>query len=150
MALVISLILMVVLTLLGLASSLSSNFEVKLSGNKRGSTDAFYAADSGTQVVIAHLINFDLPGKYSGNKYEPFSDNANTTPNPTHARVFIEHFPDQTGAPRGLGISATQVNFEHYLIESTGEDQIDTNLVKSNCVIQQKVVRLVPTLQGGF
>ena len=55
MALVIALILMVVLTLLGLASSLSSTFEIKLSGNKRGSTGAFYSADTGVQVVMANI-----------------------------------------------------------------------------------------------
>ena len=148
-ALVIALVLMVVLTLLGLASSLSSNFEIKLSGNKRGSTDAFYAADSGVQVVMANIQNFDVPGKFSGAKYKPFSDGDNTTPNPTKAVVVIEHYPDQTGAPRGLGMSATQVNFEHYLIESSGEDRVDRSLIKSQSVIQQKVVRLVPTLQGG-
>ena len=70
-ALVIALVLMVVLTLIGLASTLSSTYEVKLSGNKRGSTDAFYAADSGVQVTVANIKNFDLPGQYVDEKYDP-------------------------------------------------------------------------------
>jgi hypothetical protein len=56
----------------------------------------------------------------------------------------------QTGCPRGLGFSASgNYEFVHYLIESTGKDQIELSPLKSTCDIQQKVVRLVPTLQGG-
>ncbi len=148
-ALVIALIMMIVLTLIGLAATFSSTFESRLSGNKRGSTDAFYAADSGVQVVLANVDNFDLPGKYTANKYEPFNGKNITDNNPTGASVIIENYPNQTGPPRGLGMSATQINFEHYMIESTGEDQIEMNPVRSKCTIQEKVVRLVPTLQGG-
>jgi hypothetical protein len=45
-ALVIALIMIVVLTLIGLASTFTSTFETSLSGNKRLSTDAFYIAES--------------------------------------------------------------------------------------------------------
>ena len=148
-ALVLALILMVVLTLIGLASTFSSTYEVKLSGNKRGSTDAFYAADSGVQVTTANIKNFDLPGKYVDEKYNPFTDSDNPNPNPTNASVEIQHYSNQAGAPRGFGMSATQVNYEHYMIESTGEDQIALNPVRSKCTIEEKVVRMVPTLQGG-
>jgi Tfp pilus assembly protein PilX len=143
-ALVVALILMIVLTLIGLASTFSSTYEIKLSGNKRGSTDAFYAADSGVQVTTANITNFDLPGQYIDEKYNP-----NLNPNPTNASVLIQHYGNQTGAPRGIGMSATQVNYEHYMIESTGEDQIELNPIRSKCVIEEKVVRMVPTLQGG-
>jgi hypothetical protein len=148
-ALVVALILMIVLTLIGLASTFSSTYEIKLSGNKRGSTDAFYAADSGVQVTTANIKNFDLPGQYLDGKYNPFADNNNPNPNPTLASVIIQHCGNQTGAPRGFGMSATQVNYEHYMIESSGEDQIELNPIRSKCVIEEKVVRMVPTLQGG-
>ena len=148
-ALVVALILMIVLTLIGLASTFSSTYEIKLSGNKRGSTDAFYAADSGVQVTTANIKNFDLPGQYVDDKYNPFTDNNNPNPNPTLASVIVQHYGNQTGAPRGFGMSATQVNYEHYMIESSGEDQIELNPVRSKCVIEEKVVRMVPTLQGG-
>ena len=146
--LVIALIMMIVLTLIGLAATFSSTFEIMLSGNKRGSTDAFYSADSGVQVTVANIENFDLPGKYVGNQYDPFIDSNN--PNPTNAKVTITYDTTQTGSPRGLGFSATgQYEFKHYMIGSTGQDQVESNPVKSNCTIQQKVVRLVPTMQGG-
>lgn len=147
-ALVIALIMIIVMTLIVLAASFTSNFEIKLAGNKRGATDAFFAADSGVQIVVANIENFDLPGKYFGNKYDPFTDPKNT--NPTKAQVQINYDGTQSGAPRGLGFSATgNYEFVHYLIESTGQDQIELSPVKSTCTIQEKVVRLVPTLQGG-
>ena len=148
-ALVIALIMMIVLTLIGLASTFSSTFEMKLSGNKRGSTDAFFAADSGVQVILANIQNFDLPERYADDKYDPFTDSKNPNPNPMNAKATITHQSDHKGAPRGSGYSATQFGFEHYLIQSTGQDQTDVGPAKSTCMVEEKVVRLVPTLQGG-
>jgi len=147
-ALVIALMMMIMLTLIGLGSIFTSTFEVKLSGNKRGSTNAFYAADSGIQVIMANIDNFNLPGKYVDNKYDPFTDPANS--NVTKAAVVITHIPDQHGSPRGSGFSATHFEFIYYVIDSTGQDQIEFSPVKSACTVEQKVVRLVPTLQGGY
>lgn len=150
-ALVIALIMLIVLTLIGLAATFTSTFEVILSGNKRGATDAFYAAESGIQVVVANLDNFNLPGKYVNNQYKPFADPNNPNPNPTHADVTITYFPNRSEAPRGSGYGATgQFEFVHYQIDSIGQDQLEQNPMKANCEIREKVVRLIPTLQGGI
>jgi len=146
-ALVIALLMLIMLTLVGLASIFTSTFEIKLSGNKRGSTDAFYASDSGVQVTMANIRNFDLPGKYHDNQYDPFTDPVN--PNPTKAQVVITHVEDQRGSPRGCGDSAVHFGFEHFVIRSTGQDQTDVGPARSSITVDQKVVRLVPTLQGG-
>lgn len=147
-ALVIALVMIIVMTLIVLAASFTSNFEIKLAGNKRGSTSAFYSADSGIQVSLGRFENFNIPGQYVDNKYNPFSDINN--PNPTNANVNITFKPDQQGAPRGVGISAINFEFNHYIIEATGKDQMEANPIKSQCTIQEKVVRLVPTMQGGY
>ncbi len=147
-ALVIALLMMIMLTLVGLGSVFTSTFEIKLSGNKRGSTDAFYAADSGVQVLLANIQNFDLPGKYIDNKYDPFTDPNN--PNPTQVKATIHHIPEQHSAPRGLGVSATHFEFLYYTISATGQDQTELSPAKSTCNIDEKVVRLVPTMQGGY
>ena len=142
-ALVIAMIMIIVMTVIVLAASLTSIFEIKLAGNKRGSTDAFFAADSGVEVVKANIENFDLPGKYVGNKYDPFTDPSN--PNPTKAQALVTYISAQSGAPRGSGYSATgNYEFSHYIIESTGQDQTESSTVKSTCKILEKVVRLVP------
>jgi Tfp pilus assembly protein PilX len=144
-ALVIALIMIVVLTLVGLASTFTSTFEIKLSGNKRASTDAFYSAESGVEIVESNVAYFS----YTGNGSTP-----TLNPNPTGAVISLtrELNPDMTprqDAPRGLGISATTFEFNHHLVQSTGQDQWDSSLVRSQSVIESKVVRLLPTLQGG-
>ena len=146
--LVIALLIMIVLTLIGLAAFSTGTLELMLSGNKRGSTDAFYAADAGIQVVTANIENFNLEGKYVDEKYNPFTDPKN--PNPTEAKVTITNLPALKGAPRGSGFSATNFDFEYYSIKSTGQDRTELNSAKSTCTLEQKVVRLVPTLQGGY
>jgi len=148
--LVVALIMMVILTLIGIAASFTSIFEVIISGHKRGSTDAFFSADSGIQIVVANVDNFDPTDttKYVNNKYNPFTDPNN--PNPTRAKMTITFDTAQQGAPRGMGFSATgNYEFRHFLIESTGQDQIESATNKSTCTIEQKVIRIVPTLQGG-
>ncbi len=143
--LVITMIMLIVLTLIGIASIITSTLEMRLSGNKRGATDAFYTADSGIQVIVSNPYNFDLPEKFVSNKSNPFTDPNN--PNPNGARAFVEYLPGQKGAPRGYGISATQFDFEHYIVESSGEDQMELNPIRSRCTIQEKVIKLVPTMQ---
>ncbi|MEM4245091.1 MAG: pilus assembly PilX N-terminal domain-containing protein [Candidatus Nanoarchaeia archaeon] len=146
-ALVIALMIMVILTMITLASISTSIFELKLSGNKRGSTDAFYAADSGIQVTVNNINNFNLSGKYDSGTYDPFTDPEN--PNPTNAKVIITHEADQKGSPRGSGYSASSFDYEYFSINSTGQDQTEVGLVKSTITLEEKIVRLVPTQQGG-
>ena len=144
-ALVIALVMMIVLTLIGLASIFSSTFEIKISGNKRCSTDAFYAADSGIQVLKANVQNFS-PNNSS--PYNPFTDDANPNLNPTNAQATIAYNAAQQGAPRGYGFSAMNFEFEHFLVSSTG--QTCANPIPSTTRVQEKIIRLVPTLQGGY
>ena len=147
-ALVIALVMMIILTLIGLASVSTSIFEIILSGNERGATDAFYGADSGAQVVASNLASFD-PSKYdAANQYKYSQDASNI--NPTKADIVILQDTMRSGAPRGSGMGATGgIGFMYFLIESTGRDQVESNSVKSSCTVEQEVMRLVPTMQGG-
>jgi hypothetical protein len=142
-AIVIALVMMIILTLIGLASTFTSIFEIKLSGNKRGATNAFYGADSGINVITARIENFNL-SNYDQNthKYNPFTDANNV--NSTNAAASIEYITTQLGAPRGMGFSATNLNYAYYQVESTGSDQTDLLSNKSTATIQEKIVRLLP------
>ena len=128
MALVIALIMIIVLTLIALASSNTSIFEIKLSGAKRASTDAFYAADTGISEITTNIANFNL-NSYDANThtYTPFSDPANVTPNPTNAVATITYTPTQSGPPRGMGFSAVNLAYAYYQIQSVGKDQASLN-----------------------
>ncbi len=168
-ALVIALMMLIVLTLIALASSSTSIFEIKLAGNKRAATDAFYTADSGVQAVLPTITNFYtssytlVPNSSSlsqslqnesidlrfSSPFLSFPTNPTSvsfTENPT---VTIYH-TTRVGAPRGLGFSASGgYDFVYYVIDSTGRDQLDVAPLKSSCEVIEKVVVLVPILQGG-
>lgn len=144
--LVIALIMMVVLTLIGIAGSFTSIFEIMISGHKRGSTNAFYSADSGVQVVVANIDNFNPTdtAKYVSNQYKnPFTDPQN--PNPTNASVAISY--QQSGC-RGIPVG---IDFDclHFMVESRGEDQVQSGPNRSTATIQQKVVRVIPLPEEG-
>jgi hypothetical protein len=64
-------------------------------------------------------------------------------------KVTIYH-TTRKGSPRGLGFSATgNYDFSYHVIDSIGRDQIDASPSSSSSEVIEKVVVLVPTLQGG-
>lgn len=147
-ALVIALIMIIVITLIALASSYTSIFEIRLSGNKRGSTNAFYAADAGINVTTPYIQNFDLNNKYTvliantSSTYNPSLDSS--IPNPTSAARKITCFLTQSGPPRGMGFSAINLSYAYYQILSAGKDQPILVSNESTATLQEEVVRLLP------
>jgi Tfp pilus assembly protein PilX len=159
-ALVVALLMIVVLSIIGLASSSSSTFEIRLAGNKRGAADAFYSADSGLLSVMGDTANFNCaedqtPSALPAELATEGIDKKKT--NPTFTLPAGYSFNDQpqvtiyqtsqTSVPRGLGASALNFSYQHYIIDSTGRDQMEIGSVRSNCEIRQKIVRLGPVGQ---
>jgi len=62
-ALVVALIMLLILTFIGLGSITSTIFEVKISGNERVGSAAFYATSAGVEVGISRLPDITA---YSG------------------------------------------------------------------------------------
>ncbi len=60
-ALVLALLMLLVLTLIGISSISTTNFETSISGNERVRTDAFYAAEAGIQVAINQIPDSTNP-----------------------------------------------------------------------------------------
>jgi Tfp pilus assembly protein PilX len=167
-ALVVALLMIVILSLIGLASSSTSTFEMKLSGNKRGATDAFYTADGGCESVLANLANFStgsyhtltdaeknaLPVElrnediFSNQTSPSFSAPAGVSY--SKAPAVTIYYTNVGSPPIGLGFSAINFDFNYYIIDSLGKDQLDASANRSNCEIREKVVRLIPTMQGGY
>jgi len=109
--LVIALMMMVVFTLIVISASSTAIIESRLSGTTRTSTAAFYAADSGIQVAAANIDNF-RPDEYVNNKYN-ISYPTPANPNPTNAKVVIEHTSNSAGCAEGdRGMSAINFEFE--------------------------------------
>ncbi len=135
MALVIALVMMTVLTLIGLASTFTSTFEIMLSGEKRRSTDAFYAADSGANVIILRYLNF-VPGQLN---YNPFTNPANSNPTNVVARIDYVDPLLQTGPPAGQSFGG---GYAYFWVESIGDDKTGA-ANKSTCTINLNVYRIL-------
>ena len=131
MALVVALIMMIVLTLIGLAATFTSTFEIMLSGEKRRSTDAFYNADSGANVLAMRYQNF-VPERYN---YDPFTDSANT--NPTNVIARIDYDPLKIGPQEGDSFSG---QYAYFWLRSTGDDRTGM-AVRSTCTVELNVYR---------
>ncbi len=157
-ALVVALLMIVILSLIGIASSSNSTFEIRLSGNKRAATDAFFTADAGMRAIMANTNNFIctdtntagvpteiLTEGFAAKKTSNFSFSLpagfSFTDQPT---VSVFH-TSQKKVPRGIGISAIAFNYNYYIINSVGRDQMDLGTAKSTCEIREKIVRLIPT-----
>jgi Tfp pilus assembly protein PilX len=147
-ALVIALIIMVVITLIALASSFTSIFEIKISGNKRAITDAFYATDGGinaitsspTQSFNTNLYTDLVPNTSS--TFNPFS--ISTVSNPTNipsANAIVTHYKTQHGPPRGGGYSAVNVDYAYFQVQCTGNDSVGSG---AKTTILEDVTKLAP------
>ncbi len=135
-ALVITLLLMLVASVIGFAAMTSTDIEVRISGNNHWGNQAFYAADGAIEVALSDRSNFQRAGK-----------NLDLT-EPVRASVTVGYDPTQKGAPRGKGISALHFQFDHYLITSKGYTSVAS--LSASSELQEKVIKLVPTAQGGY
>ena len=160
-ALVVALLMIVILSLIGIASSSNSTFEIRLSGNKRGSTDAFYTADGGSKSVLPIIANFNtstgyvavVQGALPTELQSEFIDQGRMAPtldlpggmsftNPPQVTIY---HTTVTKVPRGLGMSALAFQYNYYIIDSIGQDQMDFGLIRSTSEIREKAVRLIPS-----
>jgi hypothetical protein len=162
-ALVIALIMMVVLTLIGLASTYTSIFEAKLSGIKRESTAAYYAADAAAQAVFNNAGNFQpqptdvpitnpqgqLPPDILGEPVDrmqpaPIIQLPSGVGFSDPPQVAIYHLRREGG--EGL-----QYAWDGYIVGAVGKDQsTPAGTRKSECTVRQKwVLRNVIDEEGG-
>lgn len=152
LALVVALIMMIVLTLIGFASTFTSTFEIKLSGNKRASTDAFYAAEGGVQATLANSANF-TPSSYtlipnSGSlpedlQNEPIDKRLTAPVLLLPVGVNFDDPPQVTiyHLSRGGGYGTQGgIISDSYIIDSIGKDQIGTGVYRSTSQQREKWV----------
>jgi hypothetical protein len=135
-ALVITLLIMLVASVIGFATMTTTDIEVRISGNNHWGNQAFYAADGAVEVALSDGTNFQR----TGNNFD--------LTEPVRASVTVGYDPTQKGAPRGKGISSLHFNFDHYLITAKGYTSVAT--LSASSEIQEKVIKLVPTAQGGY
>jgi hypothetical protein len=156
-ALVIALIMIIIITLIALASSYTSIFEMKISGNTRGSSDAFYAADAGISVITSYPIQSFNTAAYTplpsntASVYYPFP-NANI-PNPANipsSNASVTYYQNQSGPPRGGGYSAVNVAYAYFQVQCTGIDSAVSGVIGitgAQATVQEDVIEIIPIAQ---
>jgi Tfp pilus assembly protein PilX len=163
-ALVIALIMIIVITLIALASSYTSLFEIKIAGNKRGLTDAFYAAETGINVITSNPTVSFSPAYYPtpmpptttstnsnpfNNLPSPFNNLANQNP-AIFVTGSITNISNQSGPPRGGGYSAVNVSYAYFQIQCTGTDSAVGGVIGvsgAQTTVQEDVIEVIPIAQ---
>jgi hypothetical protein len=162
-ALIIALIMIVVLTLIGVASIFTSIFETILSGINRESTAAYYAADAAAQVVFNNDLNFqpqpsDVP---ITNPQRQLPPDLQGEPIDRMQPAPIIQLPSGVGFSdppqvtiyhlRREGGEGLQYAWSAYIVGAVGRDQIITiGARKSECTVRQKwLLRSVLDEEGG-
>ena len=137
-ALVVALIMMVVITLIALASSYTSIFEIGISGNKRGKTNAFFDADGCINELASSPATFDLDGDFV--PLVPNTTSIYSNPPSSCGSGNITAFLNQTGAPRGGGWGQGAL-YSYFEINCTGSDRAGS---AAKSIIEENIMRLLP------
>ena len=100
-ALVATLMMLLVLTLIAVAVVCTSTVETRLASIKRGETNALYSTDGTVQLVVGNSENF-LTSKFTDNKYDPFTDSVNVNPANAKAEVTLSSRSNRMPARPGV------------------------------------------------
>ena len=110
--LIVSLILLVVMTLLGVSSMNSTSLEEKMAANSQVTTRAFQTAETGLSIAFNDNNAYDLSGSY---------DPASSTVSTTSDTVDLEgDFKGWSPPPSGSLYSATSFQAAHFEFTSLG------------------------------
>ncbi len=115
-ALIISLLLLLVLTVLALSLINTSTFEIGISGNEKISLEAFYAAEAGIQMALSQLPSMEaIPRTTIGSDSRYWSGSGRDRSNPTRL--------ESLGLAFQYGSDVSQFAFRRIRIHVTGESQ---------------------------
>ena len=115
-ALIASLLLLLILTVLALSLMNTSTFEIGISGNEKISLEAFYAAEAGIQMALSQLPSMDaIPRATIGSDSQYWSGSIKDRGNPAPlvSRGLAFHY----------GSDVSQFGFRRIQINVTGESQ---------------------------
>ena len=147
-ALVIALMLMVIFTFLTLCMTLTSSSEPRGTNHKKVSTSLPYWVESEHLSASSEVQKPPSPdpsiNKKDGSRTEPVGTEVD------EASAVMEHIPDRNGAPRGSGMSAIHFEYEYYAGRPRSNDQGLSASDGSERTGDQNIVKMLPTLQGGY
>lgn len=131
-ALIMSLVILMILTILGITAMSTSSLEEKMSGNTQEGTRAFQVAESGLRKAMTDN--------------SLFSEGASTSQQyPFNGRVtkVTSTYLQTTDPPRGSG-NSTNYSAVHFQHESQVNAQVDSANIGLNTTITHGVVQIAP------
>lgn len=129
-ALIISLIFLVLLTILGMASTSTSIFELQISSNDRSRRGAFYAAEAGRAYVEANSTYYsssNIINEVGAAVSFPDDPNIEWLPLNNSSSVEIKGkvlYVGSMNPPRGSGFAANSVRAHVYKMTCDGRDKL--------------------------
>ena len=115
-ALIVSLLLLLVLTILALSLINTSTFEIGISGNEKTSLEAFYAAEAGIQMALSQLPSMEaIPRTTIGSDSQYWSGSVTERNNPRRL--------ESLGLAFQYGSDVSQFGFRRIGIHATGESE---------------------------
>lgn len=131
-ALIMSMVILMILTILGITAMGTASLEEKMSGNTQEATRAFQAAESGLSQAFNTAGNFDLNSSQTNN----FSYDSGKSGSATVVTEFFQYTTPRRSATASSAVQFEAANFDQ---KSTG-----TTTVGAKAVVHQGVAQLVP------
>ena len=123
MVLVIAILAMVTVTFLGIAAMMTSDIEVRMTGNQRSMEAAFYAADGGVEDGLRWLASSGAAKPAESGL--PTMDETAETPDPGNPKIssqyYIYDLHHSTNPPKGWDV--TKFRRYYYQIYSKGYEK---------------------------
>lgn len=134
-ALIMSLVILMILTILGITAMGTASLEEKMSGNTQETTKAFEAAESGLNQALNTSGALDLNTSYTAPKTLPkFEYDSGKSGSATVSTWYVQ----STAPKRGSGYGS---NFEAANFEQTSTGETSAN---AKAVVHQGVAQIVP------
>jgi len=123
-ALVVAVLIMITATFLGIAAVMTSDIEIRISGNQRCLEKAFYAADAGAERGLAWLLDQSVAAPPEKSGLPTMGKTAKEIDPESHSRYRITDL--NYTAPPPPGWELTLFESHYYRIDSLGNGPDNT------------------------
>lgn len=135
-ALILSLIILMILTILGITAISTSSLEEKMSGNVQEGTRAFEVAESALQSALTNTALYQQTGSPTAS----YPIDAIGAPHRV-ARV-TSTFSQTTAPPRGSGFDANKYDAYHFRQQSDVSPSVDSANTGLNTTINRGIAQI--------
>lgn len=146
-ALLVTLAMLVILSIIGLMSLTTSNLEMSISGNYHTLRKAFYAADRAVNYTGANSDIYEASGTVdlgadATHRDNILIDDSGLDPNRTSRATFLMSGPPPVGKD-GTGSDASLFDARYFLVEVNSAFPVNANN-PSRAALEVQVARIVP------